>query len=81
MVAALKDILGLVVFFNHCISFIYVLELNINFVTSIFFFSSEWIPWYIYQKTFNWKCGTNDLFVHEANSKEKNNRNKTKLLD
>ena len=46
-----------------------------------FFFSLEWITWYIYEKTFNWKSRTNKLFVHEVNSKEKNNRNKTKLFD
>ena len=58
-----------------------MLELNIDFVTIyIFFFSSEWIAWYIYEKTFNWKCRTNNLFVQEANSKEKNNRKKTKLF-
>ena len=41
----------------------------------------RWISWYIYEKTFNWKCRKNHVFVHECNSKEKNNRKKTKLFD
>ena len=42
IVPALKEILGQVVFFNHYISFIYVFELNFDFVAIyIVFFSSE----------------------------------------